>query len=466
MNAQLKPAPGDARSPAVSAHDVLSNDRHAPPPQLLEQSYRFLGDDDVAYSRYTLQAFFDAEMAHMWKRVWQMACREQAVREPGDFVVYDIGNESVIVVRTASGAIKAYYNSCLHRGTQLKNPGTTGWSKSLRCPFHGWEWSLDGELVDQPCEWDFPHLQARDCKLPEVRVATWGGNVFINFDERAPSLEEYLGVLPGHFANWDFAEKFVAVHIRKKLNANWKACIEAFLESYHVLETHPQGLSTVGDANSQYDIFGDHVSRFVHLLGIQSPHIKKPCTEQEMLGRLLAEGVVDGVRQQKQAIELPPGQTAREAFAAHIKSTMGAAYRRNLDGLSTSETIDALQYFVFPNVFFFPSVLFPIIYRFRPDGTDPDRSIFDLMYIQPTPENGPRPDDAEPVDISAEQSYREAGTLDPGLADVYDQDTGNLAAQQRGFKSSRKRGQTLGNYQEIRVRHLHHTLDRYLAGEI
>jgi hypothetical protein len=103
-----------------------------------------------------------------------------------------------------------------------------------------------------------------------------------------------------------------------------------------------------------------------------------------------------------------------------------------------------------------------MVYRFRPNGTDVDSTIFDLLYLQPVPASGDRPDPPEPVDLGFEQSFHDVPGFDPGLATIYDQDTGNLISQQRGFKSSTKPGQTLGNYQESRVRHLHRTLDKYL----
>jgi len=251
--------------------------------------------------------------------------------------------------------------------------------------------------------------------------------------------------------------------VRKLLPANWKACLEAFLESFHVLETHPQGVLTVGDANTQYDIYGDTVSRFVHLVGFPSPHLTDSYSQQQLLDALMAEGVVEGTGGSK--LQVPEGGTARQVFAEHMQSVLGTAYGKQLSHLSISETIDAIEYCLFPNTCFFPSLLFPMVYRFRPNGSDPDSCIFDLLYLQPVADSGERPDPAEPVELDFEQSFHEVPGLDPGLATIYDQDTGNLIAQQRGFKSSVKPGETLGNYQEVRIRQLHQTLDKYLAAE-
>lgn len=458
------PQPGDSRCPGPSTREIIAADRDSAPAHLLEESYTFLGDEDIPFRRYTDRDFFQAEVEHMWMKTWQWACREEDIPEPGDYHVYDICERSVLIVRAGSGEIKAYPNACLHRGTQLKPSGSCGSSQVLRCPFHGFTWSLEGQLRDVPCHWDFPHVDEKNFQLPELRVGTWGGFVFINFDPDAPTLEEHLGIIPEHFANWRLEDKFVALHVRKKLPANWKACLEAFLESFHVLETHPQGVATVGDANTQYDLYGDNVSRFVHLVGFPSPHIREPRSEQQTLDALMAEGVVEGVYDESSRLQVPKGGRAREVFADHLKKTLGEAFSKDFSDLSVSETIDAIEYSVFPNTCLFPSLLFPMVYRFIPNGSDPDSTIFDLLYLQPVPDSGERPDPAEPVELDFHQSFHEVPGFDPGLATIYDQDTGNLIAQQRGFKSSMKPGETLGNYQEARIRQLHQTLDKYLDG--
>ena len=110
--------------------------------------------------------------------------------------------------------------------------------------------------------------------MPEIQVYTWGGFVFVNFDPTAGPLRDYLGVLPDHFQGpWDLSKRYVELHIKKRLQCNWKAGMAAFLEAYHVYKTHPQGLRATGDANAQYDVFGEHISRFMHTSGTQSPHI-------------------------------------------------------------------------------------------------------------------------------------------------------------------------------------------------
>jgi phenylpropionate dioxygenase-like ring-hydroxylating dioxygenase large terminal subunit len=456
--------PGEARCPGPSTRDIIQSDKDHAKDHLTEESYTFLGDKDIPFCRYTDPAFFKQEQDSMWMKVWQWACREEDIPEVGDYTVYDIIDKSVLIVRTANDGIRAYANACLHRGTQLKPSDSCGRSKELRCPFHGFTWSLEGKITDIPCQWDFPHINEEEFSLPQLKLECWNGFVFINFDQDAQPLSEYLNVLPEHFRHWDFKNKFTAMYVRKRLPANWKACIEAFLESYHVLETHPQGISTVGDANTQYDTYGDHVSRFVHLVGYPSPHLDSQPDQQGILDALFAESVVEGAQSQQHNLVVTPGDTARRVFAEHMQTVLGDAYDRDFSHLSVSETIDAIEYSVFPNTCFFPSLLFPMVYRFRPDGNNPDNTIFDLLYLQPLPDSGKVPDPAEPFELNERQSFHEVPGFDPGLATIYDQDTGNLLSQQKGFKSSLKKGETLGNYQEVRIRQLHMTLDKYLSG--
>ena len=142
--------PGEARAPGPTYQEVILKDASRPPAAFLEYSFEFLGDEDIPYANYTSSDYAAAEFEKMWPKVWQMACREEHIPEPGDFHVYDIGKLSAIVTRTTSGAIKAYINACMHRGTALKQSGSSGFCETFKCPFHGWEFSLEGELIDLP----------------------------------------------------------------------------------------------------------------------------------------------------------------------------------------------------------------------------------------------------------------------------------------------------------------------------
>ena len=451
---EKKLKPGEAREQGPSLRDELLRDPTPPPDPLLEESYEFLGDEDISFENYTSPNFAQAEYEKLWSKVWQWACHVDHIPQPGDYFVYDIGDLSALIVRTENREIKAYFNSCMHRGTQLKQPGTCGFSKELRCPFHGWTWSLEGQLVDLPQAWDFPHVTADSHQLPEMPVDIWEGFIFINFDQEAQPLNEYLGVLPRHWEDWGLSQRYIETHIRKHLPCNWKAAAEAFIEAYHVRETHATG--QLGDeVTTQYDVFGENVSRFIHTRGLNSPLRSNPRTEDELLERISGRTLGEG------DLTLPPGVRARDHYANHVQETMGERYGHDFSHLSESITLDSIEYYLFPNAFFFPGLSIPMVYRFRPDPTSPDFSYFDLLFMRPRPPEGEAPPPPEVIELGIDESYSTAEGVGP-LGRVYDQDTANLAAQTRGFKSSFKNGQTLGNYQEIRVRHLQQRVKTYL----
>ena len=158
---------------------------------------------------------------------------------------------------------------------------------------------------------------------------------------------------------------------------------------------------------------------------------------------------------------VPEGMTARDLYASLVQAQLGEQYEQDFSHYSTAQTLDSIEYFVFPNFFIFPGLSLPMAYRFRPDKDDPDYSYFDLYFLRPKhPENEPPPP-PDPLYLDVEQSYTEAEGLG-FLGAVYDQDTDNMAAQTRGFKACDRGAQTLGNYQEVRIRHVHKRVGDYV----
>ena len=380
-----KLAPGEAREVGPSLHEQLLADPTPPPTPLLEESYEFLGDQDIPYAVYTSERYAQDEYEQMWSQVWQWACHVDHVPEVGDYYVYDVGPHSALIVRSAEGpeGIKAYYNACMHRGTQLKPPGSCGFSNELRCPFHGWRWDLDGTFVELPGKWDFPHVTEESHRLPEMSIDVWEGFVFVNFDPEAEPLLDYLGALAEHWADWGLADRYIETHVRKRLPCNWKAAAEAFLEAYHVRETHSTG--ELGDeVTTQYDVFAPNVSRFIHTTVLNSPHRNPPRTEEELLARVASRRGTEGAA-------LPEGARARDVYAEMIRESIAEQYGGDYSHLSESMTLDSIEYFLFPNAFFFPGLQLPMVYGFRPDPDSVDHSYFDLLMMRPRPQDGPRP---------------------------------------------------------------------------
>ena len=448
-----------ARCEAPSVQQIVSADRMPPPPVLRFEQPAYLGSEPVSVDRYFDQAIFAAEIEAIWKNCWQWVCREDHIPEPGDYYTYEVAHLSWVVIRQDDMSVKAFVNSCLHRCTKFKAGEGVGSRGDVRCPYHGWTWTKDGGLKSVPCAWDFAHVDPQAFRLPEVRVGHWGGFIFINPSDEGPDLEQYLAPLPEHFAGWNMADRFVAVHVAKELPCNWKTAQEAFLESYHVLETHPQLLEGVGDANVQYDCHSDHVTRFYAASGINSPHLAQPLSEEELLRTMILgdRSVID------ESLRLEPGETARSAMARFLRQSLGERYGTDLSKWSDSEVIDTIEYHVFPNMVLFPGISLPMVYRFRPIGSDPNRTLFEILFLRPRPDRGEAPEPPDPYLVREDESYASAPGFDPSMGGVYDQDTNNLRAQQQGFRANAAGTQILGNYQEARIRHFQHVVDKYLA---
>ena len=445
------------RSDMESVQELLCQDTFPVPAPLLEHRPSTLGTHDVATSAYTSQAIHDLEVERLWKKVWQWACRTEEIPNVGDHIIYDIAHLSVIVVRVAEGdgpgAIRAFHNVCLHRGTQLRV--SDGNVPMFRCPFHGWTWNLDGSLNWISCEWDFPHVDKERFALPQIRVDAWQGFVFVNFDADCEPLDVYLENLPEHFAHFPLEDRFIAIHVERTMPANWKVTMGAFIEAYHSVVTHPQILPYTGDANTQYDIYDRH-SRMITPFAVASPHIGGRSYEQgEILRAILSYRGTD-----PEAFELPEGGRARPVAAADARRRIGAIAGADLSNVCDSLMVDAVEYFVFPNFMPWAAYGSPIQYRFRPNGDDVNSCLMTVMMLMPFA--GDRPPAAKVTKIPSNRPWSDAPELG-GLAAIFEQDTSNLHRVQKGLRASPRKSVTLGDYQEARIRHFHQNIDRYLA---
>jgi phenylpropionate dioxygenase-like ring-hydroxylating dioxygenase large terminal subunit len=450
-----------ARQPGVSYQDLLDLESNPVPAALRYSSDTFLGSDPISVERYLSREYFELEKTRLWPRVWQVLCRESEIGSDGDFYVHDIAGTSVLVQRTNGGGIKAYRNACLHRGRQLKTGSESGLgsAREIRCPYHGFRWNLEGEFMDAPCQWDFPHLDTDNFNLPEIRVDTWGGWVFANIDGQAPALAEYLGVMTGHFERWEPHNTYKAMHIKKVLHCNWKLAHEAFIESYHTVATHPQLLPYTGDANSQYDCFNDHVSRSITPMGLASPHLPNT-SEQQSVNQWLT---VYGVAAENELPVIPQGMSARDYLGELNIQRYSELYQRDLSAIAThSEVLDAILYSIFPNFAPWAGFRPNLSYRFLPWEDSHEMCSMEIMLLMRFPKGQGRPADAMMQFVGPDQTLAQTEGIEAGLAAVFDQDFSNLPRVQQGLKSLQSGQVQLGNYQEVRIRHFHQTLDKYL----
>lgn len=509
---------GTNRSNGISYTELLDRDSHPVSDILRRESPIGPGNTRVPAHAYYSKEWHDLEVDRLWSRVWQFACLEDEIANVGDYYVYDIAHLSFLVVRVSGTQIKAYRNSCLHRGRKLRECDGKG-AKNLRCAFHGWSWKLDGSLKEIPCQWDFPDIDVADYDLPEARVGTWQGFVFINPDRDALPLEEFLGDLDQHFTHLPFERRTKVAHVAKIMPVNWKACQEAFMESYHVVATHPTLMPDMGDANSRYDVYRNY-SRAISPRGIESPHLANmrhyPRLEDgkhfarwqhPMNGHIyerIEEGRVritdldghesifddDGVwieGPQTQADphlckwiggrnlpgmeDIPLMIPNPPAGVTNIRAWMADARREqlrkqhgdalDLDSVSDSEMIDAIFYSVFPN--WSPwGCYHELMYRFRPNGDNPNECIFEVMKFAPAPNGRQAPAKVQHLGL------HDDWTLAPQLGattKIFQQDSLNLPHVQTGLRAQEQGEVIFASYNETKIRHFWQNLFRWVGVE-
>ena len=200
-----------------------------------------LGSQTIPVDHYVSENFFELEKEAIWKDSWLWVGRASDIPEPGNFFVFefDLLHSAVIVIRGKDGQVRAFHNSCRHRGSPVlfENEGSR---KYLRCSFHGWVYDLDGTLVNVPLEEQFENLDKSCLGLKEVRLGIWGGWVFINFNPSPEySLDEWLEPLPAalreYFANetWYWRAGYKEI-----FKCNWKILVDNQIEGYHVNSLH------------------------------------------------------------------------------------------------------------------------------------------------------------------------------------------------------------------------------------
>jgi phenylpropionate dioxygenase-like ring-hydroxylating dioxygenase large terminal subunit len=205
----------------------------------------------------------------------------------------------------------------LHRGRKLATqPGN---KSEFRCPFHGFCWQLNGDFKESPSPWDYQHLSDEVLKLPELRVETWGGFVFVTFDRAAPPLMQVIGPLDWHFKDWCLEDRFIQYHVAKVVPCNWKVVAEAFMESQHAPTTHPQIMTHVTDVNSQYDVFSDYVSRQISAGAEPSPLLDRANVPEQ---RILDDMMSRRYKQFSDVSDLPKEATARQYVAQSARDNL------------------------------------------------------------------------------------------------------------------------------------------------
>ena len=402
-----------------------------------------LGEALIPAERYTSASFAEREWSGLWQRTWLLAAFEADLREPGDYTTFEIGPESILLVKLPSGEVAARYNVCMHRGNRLREPGR-GWARQFACAYHDWRYDLDGTLLAPQDPERFPQgCPAAALSLRAVSCERWGGFVFVCLGEDPMPLREYLGVLPAHLDPYHFEEMSIVGDYTIEVPCNWKTSVDAFNEAYHIAGTHPDTLPVNDDVDVPIDCYERH-SRMILKLAVSSPRLDTGGEIHDMI---------------REAFLRTAGIDPEGFDGGPEDVRQGPALGADFSDLHDAQLVDDFHYTMFPNVTFNIFGRSAWLFRHRPHERDPERMYFDFFNLVRAPAAGmPR----------AEHEHhlcRDDLVLDVlgGGGELLAQDAYNLPRIQAGMRSAGFPGLHLGE-QELRIRHFHDTLMRYVDG--
>jgi phenylpropionate dioxygenase-like ring-hydroxylating dioxygenase large terminal subunit len=432
---------------------------------------------------FPVEAYVSAEYARaegdrLWSKVWQHAGRVEEIPNVGDYLTYDIGADSIVVVRSAPDTLKAFHNVCSHRGRRLVDapPGAhcaQGHKQGFVCGFHGWRYDLDGKCVFKLDESDWKGaLTPERTRLNEVKVDTWGGWIFINMDPDCVPLREYLEPAASKLDPFQFEKMRYKWRQFVIFDANWKTSIEAFMEPYHVEGTHTQLLKY----GQYYSYSKAHKLHGVSGFDERDPNLKMKQSSTITRAGKGADARISTYELQKEIYttvnnasttetlvnaakrlvdELPEGTPPQEVVKHWLESARADDAKRGViwPTITPEQMSEAgLAWSVFPNMSILQGVTFALCYRARPYGGDPNKCIFESFAIERFPE-GQQP--------RTEWVYAEPTAEKWGK--VLAQDFSNMAAVQRGVNSRGYRGGLPNPHQERKVTNFHRNLADYMG---
>ncbi|MCB1017371.1 MAG: aromatic ring-hydroxylating dioxygenase subunit alpha [Acidimicrobiales bacterium] len=413
--------------------------------------------DRVPKERYYDEAFFRLEAEHLWPRVWQMACRLEEIPRARDYVEYENLDQSVVVVRQEDGSVAAFQNACRHRGVKVA-VGQGRCESGFTCPFHGWCYDEAGRntYVSKRGSFAEHNLEPGDLDLTPVRCETWAGWAFVNLDDTAPPLRDCIEPFATILEAWDVDGVKVEWWNAFRLPVNWKLAEAAFLEQYHVIETHPQLVDARrfpprDPAAFDRSAWLESQLRYLRTMseGMAGMVHRSDVAVAEQLADELGGG--DG---------LPAGDyaAATAAWERAYKDAVVAWHRGeghtmvDLNELE-AEGLEEPMAYCFPHFFVLPMYSSCSSYRFRPLG--PEETLMEIWSLTRYPADQPRPRPTPPEPLAHD---------DPRVPPIPIQDFSNLPRQQRGLHNRGFEYLRLAEGIEGGVANFERTVDGYLAG--
>ena len=429
--------------------------------------------DPVVIGReaYVSRDYLEAEREKLWRSHWLQAGRVEDIPSPGDFITYDILDDSVIITRGDDGQVRAFHNVCPHRGRKLIDTpkgqrNARGNKKSIICGFHGWVFNREGTctFIEHKDDWQGV-LTPERTSLGPVAVDTWGGFLWVNIASDAGPLRDYLE--PAATMLDPFQLENMRCRWRKWVifECNWKVAMEAFCETYHVPGTHPEfmefgqfrgwGRNQGRHSNIGYDApKGQEEDAAKLRLGTGDARISTAEMQNftwENANTNTTRTLVDVANRLKD--ELPEGTPPAEVSKYWLTTARRIDEERGVvwpvvDPQHTAASGTSWQ--VFPNFQIGHAVNNMLCYQARPyDIGDPDKCIFEAAVYELWPQ-GKAPE--------TDWEYTEPADWPP----VLQQDFNNMAAVQQGMKNVGFRGAQPNPYMERSVASLHWNLSRFM----
>ena len=423
----------------------------------------------LSKDRYISKDFMQSEWEGIWTKAWLFAGLESDLLEPGDFFIYDIGRESIVITRNDENEISAFYNVCQHRGNKIVTL-ESGSFRKVSCPYHGWTYGLDGTLEHVPDRELFKEGVPCDKKsLKPVKVSVWAGLVFINMDENSSSLETFLGPIVDQLKPYKFEKMNLVKHQTVSLlETNWKTVRDNFLEQYHVDFIHPQHASFVDCCDAENDLWPFGHTRTMVTSPVVNPRYSTPEEPPEFM-----KDYLKGLRLNPDDFhgKVPEIRKAIQKQKRVIGDELGFDFSEFTD----DQVSDVLQYDIFPNIFMtiHPERLW--IFGPKPHHSDPNKCSFTKWSFQ-IPSHQVR-DESKDLELLPGSSFYEQTGSRPehdiftrddvvqgrkSLTVTIDQDIHYLNDMQAGMHSKGFDSATLSNDEE-RLQHFHDWVDDWIS---
>ena len=416
-----------------------------------------LRGDAVSADRYVCPDYLKREYSQVWHKIWNIGGVAYQMPEAGDYLTTELGIDSILMVRQEDGSVKAFFNSCPHRGTRITE-AEDGHAQEFACPYHGWRFDRAGVVTMVPDEEDFAESPCGKARLKEMRCEERFGLIWFNFDPDALALTDFLGKqITQELDSHRMEDMLRVLDMTAETRCNWKIITDNFNEAYHVKVLHPELIPYIAAdyQDCQFDRFAHGHNRgwfpsFMPSVQYESEVIGEPLKSMAAAWSVNSDDYVG--RDTWKQLRLDIQTAKREKGVA--QGYEHYAYRADY------QLTDYVIYNLFPNNVITVGPDGVQLLRPRPHPTDPAQCLFDNWWLvnrvegqtmTPSPAGGP--------DLPVEDALHEHVRYgEKTLGTTADQDLSIAEMQQKGLGSAGYQGYWMPN-QERRVQAFHEYLN-------